>query len=246
MDIALLKEPLGSIRFLQWIFAAAAFFTCATFRTQIGYQISCNINTTNITSACFNVKVVQYLKYPFKLYDIPNEITTSETYNATDCLKNESTNIHPGEYIHLDAQFFVLIGVIAWIVSAVSLVVYVFYPYYYINRNSKAPVADLWISVILLTFWLAASSSWAHGLFILKNTTDETWIFSYKYSPCYQEKGKFMNKNITGCFWYNRGSFGAANASILLGFLNVFLWACNLWFIYKETKWYGNRNPAYN
>ncbi|XP_065573474.1 synaptophysin-like protein 2 isoform X2 [Artemia franciscana] len=30
---------------------------------------------------------------------------------------------------------------------------------------------------------------------------------------------------------------------ILLGFLNFFLWASNLWFVYKETAWFQPRAP---
>ena len=28
----------------------------------------------------------------------------------------------------------------------------------------------------------------------------------------------------------------------LLGFLNFFLWASNLWFVYKETHWFAGRS----
>ena len=40
------------------------------------------------------------------------------------------------------------------------------------------------------------------------------------------------------CVATDRGHFGGANVSVLLGFLNFFLWACNLWFLYKETFWF--------
>lgn len=32
--------------------------------------------------------------------------------------------------------------------------------------------------------------------------------------------------------------FSEGNISVLLGFLNCFLWTTNLWFLYKETKWF--------
>jgi hypothetical protein len=31
--------------------------------------------------------------------------------------------------------------------------------------------------------------------------------------------------------------------SVIIGFLNVFLWSANVWFLYKETKWY-RPNPG--
>lgn len=30
----------------------------------------------------------------------------------------------------------------------------------------------------------------------------------------------------------------------ILGFLNFFLWASDLWFIYKETEWFQAKQPA--
>ena len=33
--------------------------------------------------------------------------------------------------------------------------------------------------------------------------------------------------------------FTEGNISVLLGFLNCFLWTTNLWFLYKETKWFS-------
>ncbi len=30
---------------------------------------------------------------------------------------------------------------------------------------------------------------------------------------------------------------------MIIGFLNVFLWSANVWFLYKETKWY-RPNPG--
>ena len=39
------------------------------------------------------------------------------------------------------------------------------------------------------------------------------------------------------------GQFAGANSAVLLGFLNFFLWAANLWYLYKETAWFsGNMN----
>ena len=36
------------------------------------------------------------------------------------------------------------------------------------------------------------------------------------------------------------------NVSVLLGFLNVFLWSANTWFLYKETRMYNpNRGKHY-
>jgi hypothetical protein len=43
-------------------------------------------------------------------------------------------------------------------------------------------------------------------------------------------------------------NFSKLNISVTFGFLNFFLWACNIWFVYKETPFHvqpakENYNP---
>jgi hypothetical protein len=103
--------------------------------------------------------------------------------------------------------------------------------------------------VIVAVFWLSASAAWANGVLGLKSAADETWLTSSTHSPCQKkEDGSYFLSDIKECSQGEdeKGSFGGANASVLLGFLNFFLWASNLWFIYKETKWFANRSQSSN
>ena len=246
MDITLLKEPLGFIRFLEWVFAIAAFATCANFTTQTKYVIQCKADNDgkNGSDSCFNIRIQQQIRYPFNLDDIPLDLIKMHTnINSSDnCNLNTSEHIqHPGDY-HFNAELFVLTGVLSWIVATVYLLVYVCWPHLYVSSNGKAPIADFCTALMIAVFWLVASSVWAHGLIGLKGVSNKEWLKSNPHSPCEIINGTFTNVRIIDCFWQYRGFYGGADASVWLGFLNCFLWICNLWFIFKETSWHSTPN----
>ena len=244
MDITLLKEPLGFIRFLEWVFAIAAFATCANFTTQTKYQIQCKAanDGQNGSDSCFNIRVKQQIRYPFNLDDIPHDLINMHTNTnfSDNCTLDTSENIHhPGDY-HFNAELFVLTGVLSWIVATAYLLVYACWPHLYVSSNSKAPIADFCTALMIAVFWLVASSVWAHGLIGLKGVSHQDWLDSNPHSPCTKKNdGNFTNIRIIDCFWRSQGFYGGADASVWLGFLNCFLWICNLWFIFKETSWHS-------
>ena len=100
-------------------------------------------------------------------------------------------------------------------------------------------------------FWLAGSSAWANGLSGMKDVADpDNWIFTSQYENaaiCFKTThGSYLYPKIGVCNPISRGHFGGANVSVLFGFLNFFLWASNLWFLYKETSWYKGSQDQTN
>jgi len=243
MDTQVLKEPRGFIRCLEWLFALVAFATCANFSTNCGYTITCKDQLQ-----LKPIEVVHPIYYPFKLDSVEAEIRNpnKDNSNLTKCFDAQKALNQPGDF-QSDAQFFVFTGVIAWLGATVCLVIYVFFSQKYLDDNKTAPMIDFCFTVIVAVFWLSASAAWANGVLGLKSASDETWLSSSALSPC-QKNGNTYVLQIQECSQKadQKGSFGGANASVLLGFLNFFLWASNLWFIYKETKWFANRSQSSN
>jgi hypothetical protein len=124
-----------------------------------------------------------------------------------------------------DAKFFLLIGVVSWlycfvryvsgdnylmmIIIIFSIGIYLFYSTLYMDKQNKYPKIDFIITTLLSIFWLAAASAWANGL------NGVNLVINHD------------NRTWTGHF------------TVLLGFINFFLWAANLWFLYKETSWFN-------
>lgn len=229
MDTAVLKEPRGFIRCLEWLFAVIAFATCAHFSTKAVYAVECQGkgNTTTL--------VEHVISYPFKLDETKAKLNQTPT-----CFNPDDVEQFPGD-AKSDAVFFVFTGVIAWLGATACLVIYIFFSQKYLDESKKGPMFDFCFTLIVAVFWLSASAAWANGVISLKTAADtEDWLTTTNVTVCFQKDGHYTSK-IKSCTPISSGSWGGANASILLGFLNFFLWASNLWFIYKDTAWFANR-----
>ncbi|KAK9890360.1 hypothetical protein WA026_010455 [Henosepilachna vigintioctopunctata] len=143
-------------------------------------------------------------------------------YNESLCGPKSSQYVIIGDFSG-DAKFFVATGVLALIYTLAIIFVYLKFDTLY-RQNPRVPLGDFIVTVVLGVFWLSSSAAWANGLTGLKYVTDVT---SFE-NPC-------------GCV-ITSSSFSSLNISVILGFLNFFLWAADLWFLYKETSWFqGNK-----
>lgn len=86
---------------------------------------------------------------------------------------------------------------------------------------------DFILTAVLAIFWLAGSIAWSNGTSGLKTVTDAVAIQA-------QCGGASKLSVFTS-------SFSRLNISLLFGYLNFFLWASDLWFLYKETHWFKER-----
>ena len=132
-----------------------------------------------------------------------------------------------------------------------SIAFYVFYSSLYSDEQKNYPKVDFLITALLAFFWLAGSSAWANGLNGMKDVADpDNWIWTSqndKAAACFKtSEGTYSYTKIGECHTTSRGHFGGANVSVLFGFLNFFLWASNLWFLYKETNWYKAKQDQSN
>jgi hypothetical protein len=233
METAILKEPRGFMRILQWIFAILAFATCSHFSTYMQYSVVCQHNVTNAT-------VVRHVAtYPFNLgasHSVPVSCPGISPAPA-----QTFTQSPPGDFSS-DAQFFVFTGVISFLSTMAILAVYVFFSSVYAGEDKKAPMIDFCFTVVMAVFWLSASAAWANGLIAMKSVMAGDWIFTDKNSACFKTaENRPFNTSVASCSVDYMGSYSGANVSVIFGFLNFFLWAANLWFLYKETTWFSGR-----
>lgn len=122
-----------------------------------------------------------------------------------------------------DAQFFVATGVLSILYCIFIVAVYTTMDEIY-KTKSEVPLADFMLTTILAIFWLSGAAAWSNGAGALKQVTD-TQTISAICKTC---------SVLTS-------SFSRLNISLLLGYLNFFLWGSDLWFLYKETIWFRGR-----
>jgi len=226
VHVAVLKEPRGFIKILQFVLAILAYATTVGVSTFFTFHASLKGCKDNTGLSQFVRKDVTY---PFSLdaavvkQKLCNDPPQEETFHF-------STDESPA------AKFFVAIGVVCMIYSLAALVVYVLFSDGYKNRR-LLPTLDFGIHAILAFLWLVAGFAWVHGTVNLKSGCNpQDWL----HAEC------DARPNVACVFTEtdSSGSFGKLNASLLFGFLNAFLWTANLWFLWKETPWFKARPDA--
>ncbi|CAF1390106.1 unnamed protein product [Adineta ricciae] len=118
---------------------------------------------------------------------------------------------------------------IAMLLSLAFAVMYVLMDRQYRN-DERFPIIDLVITVIWTIFWIAGSSAWAQGVTNIRSLTS--------YDNVVQQ---FPACGSLGCSQSQSGTYANIIVSVIFGFLNFFLWACCIWFVYKETRFFKSR-----
>ncbi|KPP73996.1 hypothetical protein Z043_106890 [Scleropages formosus] len=218
LDLGPLKEPLGFIRVLEWVFSIFAFATTCGYSGYTSIHVTCvGMQETEIRPK---------FQYPFRLASFPFEFPTCNQTNPFHSL------ILSGDFSS-SAEFFVCIGVFGFLYCTVTLVLYLGYQHLY-RETTRGPVVDLFLTGAFAFLWLVSSSAWGKALTDIKFATDSLHLVTI-LDTC---------KKIPNVCTAGQGpAMGRLNASVIFGFLNLILWGGNCWFIYKETPFHKPSNP---
>ncbi|XP_072836276.1 synaptophysin-like protein 1 [Pogona vitticeps] len=207
-----LKEPLGFIKILEWIFSIFAFATCGGYSGKTALSFACP-NGTDLT-------LETNFAYPFRLNKVTLGPVDAKTCNSTW----EKPVFLVGDFSS-SAQFFVTFAVLVFLYCMAALVLYLGYLQLY-RGAGKLPMIDFVITVVIAFLWLVSTSAWAKALTDIKTSTGPSMIEGME--PC--------GKDQKLCRFDEQRSLGSLNVSVVIGFLNLILWAGNAWFVYKETS----------
>ncbi|XP_065276088.1 synaptophysin-like protein 1 [Emys orbicularis] len=211
LNLGPLKEPLGFIKVLEWIFSIFAFATCGGYSGHTSIKVSCFDTKNETLEAAFG--------YPFRLNTVLFKDLDSKKCNST---------WHPTHLVgdfSSSAQFFVTFAVFVFLYCMAALVLYVGYLHLY-RGAGKLPMIDFVITMVVTLLWLISTSAWAKALTDIKVSTGPTMMSDIGFCLLAQNS----------CLFGAVSSMGSLNVSVVIGFLNLILWAGNAWFVYKETN----------
>lgn len=208
--IDVIKEPRGFIKTLQIFLAIMAFATTTGFSTKYSFTAS--------SGSCGDSIVSVSIHYPFN----------SDQVKQVKQVCSEDQEFTVSADVSSDCRFFVAIGVLAMLYSIMALVVYLFYSELYESKKLY-PCSDFVVHALLTVLWFTCACSWSAGVSVLKSATDVS-LFSEDQCPvtCTTSDSDTV------------ASFAKVNFSLIMGFLNAFVWGANLWFLYKETPWFSS------
>ncbi|XP_018025298.1 synaptophysin [Hyalella azteca] len=209
MNWQVVKEPRGFMKILQFLFTICAFATTTSYAASFSFVVKCSGLTDSMITG-----VVQY---DFRL----------DHLHMRQKVCGVEQNILVSGDASSDAQFFVAVGVLAWLYVIAALILYtIFSPMY--AANPLLPVIDCGMHALFAVLYLASSSAWANSLSMLKHATSFDTLVMENPHLCPEDK----------CFSHSSPAYGKLDVSIILGFLNLFLFASNIWFLYKETSFF--------
>ncbi|KAM4672051.1 LOW QUALITY PROTEIN: synaptophysin-like protein 1 [Amazona ochrocephala] len=224
LDFALLLEPLGFAKVLEWIFAIFAFATCGGFQGETILLVSCQGMENKTVTAAF--------AYPFSKHNYMKDIIFA--FLNTVVFSAPDPNFYGGTWtdVYLEgnfcsAQFFVTLAVLVFLYRIAALVVYIGYKHVY-NQNRRFPLTDLVITVITAFLWLVSTSAWAKVLADIK-------MFTGAGTESCKAPG-------TTCHFAAVTIMGALNMSVVFGLINMILWGGNIGFVYKGTNLHNQPN----
>lgn len=184
---------------------------------KVAFTATCQMDNNKTEEHPFTVSS----SYPYRLEDAK--------YGQYVC--NES---HPQDQGLLQgaasaAQFYVFVGVMVFLYCLAALILYIFFDQTY-RKHNACTIGDLIVSGVITLLWLISSSAWASGVTDLKYYTD--------LAQCgyFQHLHECAAPN--SCSQTLNANFASLNVSIIFGFLNMLVWAGNVWFAYKETPWH--------
>lgn len=212
LDLEPLKEPIGFIRVLEWIFAIFAFATTGGYTGKTVLKVEC-------ADPSMSKDVTAVFGYPFRLPAYP--------YTIPSCDQAPTPEMYLQGDFSSSAEFFVCVGVFAFLYCTATLILYLGFQNVY-RQTNRGPMIDLFVTASFAFLWLVSSSAWGKGL------TDIKWATS----------PQLLIETCTHCKEEEGPSLGRLNASVIFGFLNLILWAGNCWFIYKETQFHKDPVPT--
>ncbi|XP_062268388.1 synaptophysin-like protein 2a isoform X1 [Platichthys flesus] len=155
VNLGPLKEPLGFIRVLEWVFTIFAFSTTGGYFGTTHFKVKCGDKEPEDVEAVF--------AYPFRLSAYP--------YKIPSCNGGQSNETYLQGDFSSSAEFFVCVSVFGFLYCTATVVLYLGFQNVY-RQTTRGPIIDLVVTAAFAFLWLVSSSAWGKGLTDVKLATN--------------------------------------------------------------------------
>ncbi|KAI3386001.1 hypothetical protein SNEBB_009321 [Seison nebaliae] len=194
LNLSILKEPRCFIKLIEILLAIIAFSTISDG----GFAF--------IYSGVPNGQIVEERRQYSPEFSYPFDFMKA----------NASHFLHKDKTFACTAEFFVLVGVIAFLTAIGNMVVYLVFEKCYREKHIWS-LLDTFFSFLIAILWLAGSCAWARAVVLIKSY--------FKL-----ESVQLGNPQIV-----HSPTFTNITTSVVVGFINFAVWLGNIWLLYKHN-----------
>lgn len=225
-----IKEPIGFIKIVQILMAILCFAIAVNGSSNLAFTQVCKNTTLNQQP---------YITYQAS-YSYPYDLTQAKIVAINSCSSGSAKKLDretlttEGFNIKSSAEFFVFLGVVAFLYSLGMVIVYIFLKHKYDN-SVFLPLIDFGVTVVFAICWFASDIAWAKAISDIQFHTNTDNVVRSMETACNPKS------SVKECQSYKYASYGSIIISCIIGFCNLILWSGNIWFVLKETTWYKTR-----
>ncbi|KAI6181179.1 Cytochrome b-c1 complex subunit Rieske, mitochondrial [Aphelenchoides besseyi] len=135
------------------------------------------------------------------------------------------------------SRFFGFVALVSIVFVIVMLFVYLCKWGVYAG-DDRVPKLDLIITLVIAVGWFLATWIWWGATNGLEDATDPNHVRD-KF-----KKLRFCDSTKEDCDFYSYAAYAPLTVSIIAGFACLILFGTNVWFVYKETSWFRERQAG--
>ncbi|CAD5227075.1 unnamed protein product [Bursaphelenchus xylophilus] len=218
LNVDQMKVPLGFIKIPQLLLAIIA------FSSRSGWEFSASFTCKDNTSYQFTARSFSITDQDYG----PNFKTCAGASLGLVTFDHSTAS-----------SFFGFVSMVSIIFVLIMLFLYLFRWGAYAG-DERIPKVDTVVTMALAVAWFLAAWSWWSATHSLGNITSPENLTEQF------EKKKFCDfDDIKDCKLRTHQATASLTVSVLAGFASLILFASNIWYAYKETVWFRDRNtPA--
>ncbi|XP_063711061.1 synaptoporin-like [Symsagittifera roscoffensis] len=225
-NLEVLALPKGALKVVQLVLCLIAFAVVAAFDDSFEFQKNCGNDTVlNMTKRTF------HFGYPFDLNEHEVKLPLCETTTNLTSTSSQVLRVAHSDQ-ESSPKFFVFTGVLGFIYCMVAVVAYVFISPTLQSHDGIGFKIDVFVHILICIFWFCGSFALIRAKNQIEKYTSPARIF-LQIEECHSTTEGELSCTVT-----HDAEYRALGFAVGMGFVNLFAWSANIYFLVKDTPWF--------